>query len=74
MSRPFGQLREKMSPEAQRKSEEKAREMLKEILLRELGTDMQISILRRRIEEMGGSLEITAHFPEGDVRLSQLGC
>ncbi len=73
MTRPFRQLRERMSPEAQKKSEEKAQEMLREMLIRELDADMHISSLRRHIEEMGGTLEITARFPEGDVRLSQLG-
>ncbi len=34
-------------------------------------TDMYISTLRRFIEAMGGRLEITAHFPEGDVRINQ---
>jgi len=32
--------------------------------------DMHISTLRRHIEAMGGSLEIVARFPEGDVRIS----
>jgi len=34
-------------------------------------TDMYISTLRRFIEAMGGKLEISAHFPEGDVRINQ---
>jgi len=33
--------------------------------------DMQISTLRRVIEALGGKLEIIAHLPTGDVRLSQ---
>lgn len=33
-------------------------------------TDMYISTLRSHIEAMGGELEITAHFPEGTVRIS----
>ncbi|MCP4488036.1 MAG: hypothetical protein GY820_12050 [Gammaproteobacteria bacterium] len=33
--------------------------------------DMYISTLRRFIEAMGGELEISAHFPEGDVRINQ---
>jgi len=33
--------------------------------------DMYISTLRRFIEAMGGQLEISAHFPEGDVRINQ---
>lgn len=34
-------------------------------------TDMYISTLRHAIEAMGGKLEISAHFPEGDVRINQ---
>src|SRR5262245_1103911 len=33
--------------------------------------DMYVSTLRRFVEAMGGTLEIRAHFPEGDVRISQ---
>ncbi len=34
-------------------------------------TDMHVSTLRRYVEALGGELEIIAHFPEGDVRISQ---
>jgi len=34
-------------------------------------TDMYISTLRRFIEAMGGRLEICAHFPDGNVRITQ---
>jgi DNA-binding XRE family transcriptional regulator len=34
-------------------------------------SDMQISTLRRVIESLGGKLEIIAHLPGGDIRLSQ---
>ncbi|WP_423064037.1 XRE family transcriptional regulator [Candidiatus Paracoxiella cheracis] len=34
-------------------------------------TDMYISTLRRYIEAMGGTLDIIARFPEGDVHVSQ---
>lgn len=34
-------------------------------------TDMYVGTLRRYIQAMGGSLEIIAHFPEGDVRINQ---
>lgn len=34
--------------------------------------DMYLSSLRRMIEAMGGELEITARFPDGDVRLGLL--
>lgn len=33
-------------------------------------TDMYVSTLRRFIEAMGGELEIIAHFPDGDVRVT----
>jgi DNA-binding XRE family transcriptional regulator len=33
-------------------------------------TDMYISTLRSHIEAMGGRLEITAHFPDGTVRIA----
>ncbi len=33
--------------------------------------DMHVSTLRRYVEALGGELEIIAHFPEGDVRISQ---
>jgi hypothetical protein len=39
-------------------------------------TDMYVSNLRRFIEAMGGELRIVAHFPEGDVTItnfSELG-
>jgi hypothetical protein len=35
-------------------------------------TDMHVSTLREVIEAMGGSLEITAHFPDRDYRIDQL--
>lgn len=33
--------------------------------------DMYISTLRRFIEAMGGQLVISAHFPDGDVKINQ---
>lgn len=33
--------------------------------------DMHISTLRRLIEALGGELEIIAHLPGGDIRLTQ---
>jgi len=33
-------------------------------------TDMYISTLRSHIEAMGGELEIIAHFPDGNVKIS----
>ena len=62
-----------------------ARERSQEDLARELGvgqpavaklerrTDMYVSNLRRYIEALGGSLEITARFPEGSVSIINFG-
>ena len=35
--------------------------------------DMYVSNLRRYIEALGGSLEITARFPEGSVNITNFG-
>jgi len=37
----------------------------------ESGTDMQISTLRRIITALGGSMEIIAHMPGADIKISQ---
>lgn len=34
-------------------------------------TDMYISTLRSYIQAMGGDLEITARFPDGEIRINQ---
>jgi len=36
-------------------------------------TDMYVSTLRNYIEAMGGSLKITAEFPEGIIEINQFG-
>ncbi len=36
-------------------------------------TDMKVSTLREVIEAMGGKLELVAHFPAGDVKITRLG-
>jgi len=36
-------------------------------------TDMYVSTLRRYVEAMGGTLEIVARFPDGDVEIEQFG-
>jgi transcriptional regulator with XRE-family HTH domain len=33
--------------------------------------DMQITTLRRLVQALGGELEIIAHLPRGDIRISQ---
>lgn len=35
--------------------------------------DMYVSTLRRYLEALGGTLEIVAHFPDRDVRITQFG-
>ncbi len=42
-----------------------------EISKLEKRTDTYVSTLRKYIEALGGSLEIVAHFPEGNVRITQ---
>lgn len=34
-------------------------------------TDLYVSTLRHFVEAMGGELRIMAHFPEGDIEISQ---
>ena len=36
-------------------------------------TDMYLSALRSHIEAMGGRLEVVAHFPDGEVKISNFG-
>jgi hypothetical protein len=40
---------------------------------RERRADMYASNLRRYIEALGGTLEITAHFPDGAVTIADVG-
>jgi predicted transcriptional regulator len=35
--------------------------------------DMYVSNLRRYVEALGGTLEITAHFPDGAVTIADVG-
>ncbi len=35
--------------------------------------DMKVSTLRDTVEAMGGKLELVAHFPTGDVKITRLG-
>ena len=44
-----------------------------EISKLERRADMLVSTLRRYIEAMGGRLDIVATFPDGEVRISNLG-
>lgn len=36
-------------------------------------TDMKVSTLRETVEAMGGRLDLVAHFPAGDVKITRLG-
>lgn len=98
MPRNFKELEAQMAPERLARAEMKAKEILADMLLAEIRTqmgltqaqlakalnikqptlskiesqgDMQIGTLRRIIEALGGELELIAHLPSGDVRLSQ---
>jgi hypothetical protein len=44
-----------------------------EISKLERRADMLVSTLRRYVEAMGGKLDIVATFPEGEVRIPNLG-
>jgi hypothetical protein len=73
------QMRAEMPLQELRRARELSQTRIAEILGREQGdvsklehrTDMYVSTLRSYIEAMGGRLDIIAHFPEGDVRITQ---
>ena len=44
-----------------------------EISKLEKRADTYVSTVRKYVEALGGSLEIIAHFPEGEVRITQFG-
>lgn len=99
MAKPFRTLREKMSPEAQRRAAEKTAAMIRDMPLKDLREarnltqvqlakalgveqaaisrmerrcDMYISTLQTAIKAMGGDLEITAVFADGNrIRIDQ---
>jgi transcriptional regulator with XRE-family HTH domain len=98
VKKSYKELRSKMSLMAQKKSEAKAKAMIRDMALNDLRqarslsqehlaqilrtkqaniskierrVDMYISTLRDYIEAMGGELEITAHFPDLNVRINQ---
>ncbi len=74
-------LREAMTLEELRKalalSQEDMAETLKvgqpAVAKLEKRTDMHVSNLRRYVEALGGTLEITAHFPDASVVLTDIG-
>jgi predicted transcriptional regulator len=75
------QLREEMTLEELRKTRELSQEDVAAAL--EVGqpavaklekrADMHVSNLRRYIEALGGTLEITARFPDASVTISNIG-
>lgn len=77
-------LAEKMLREMPLVELRQARNFTQDELARALGTsqasvsklerrsDMYLSTLRRLVEAMGGELEITARFPDGDIRLGRI--
>ena len=74
-------LREQMTLEELRKARDLSQETVAETLAvgqhavakLEKRTDMHVSNLRRYIEALGGTLEITARFPEASVTISNVG-
>ena len=75
------ELREEMSLEALRKTRDLSQEDVAAVLdvgqpavakLERRG-DMHVSNLRRYVEALGGTLEITARFPEKSVVINSLG-
>ena len=56
----------------ERSQEDLAREQNVVAKLEKRG-DMHVSNLRRYVEALGGSLEITARFPEGSVNITNFG-
>jgi transcriptional regulator with XRE-family HTH domain len=99
MAKSFDTLtNETMTESARERSDERAREIMAELLLSELRRsvglsqaelatalgmkqptlsrlenqdDMYVSTLHRLIIALGGELEFIAHFPQGDIRLTQ---
>ena len=74
-------LREEMTLEELRKARDLSQEEIAKALAvgqpavakLEKRTDMHISNLRRYIEAMGGTLEITARFPDASIVISNIG-
>lgn len=74
-------LRREMALRELRTALELSQEQLAEILKVDQGaisrlerkTDMMLHTLRRFVEAMGGTLELHARFPEGDVKIAGLG-
>lgn len=72
------ELREEMAMHELRQALGASQEILAEqlkvmqpaIAKMERRADIRISSLRKMIEAMGGSLEIKAHFPQGDVTIT----
>jgi Holliday junction resolvase-like predicted endonuclease len=61
MAKKFSELRAVMSPAAQQQTNKNAKAMLSE---------MPLHSLCRRIEAMGGELDIIARFPDGTVKIN----
>jgi len=87
--RPFSELTKGFSPERRARIAAKAAALRETMTLEELRksrslsqeelaatldvADMHVSNLRRYIEALGGTLEITARFPEASVLLTNIG-
>lgn len=74
-------LREEMTLEEVRKSRGRSQEELASelsvgqpaVAKLEKRPDMHVSNLRRYVEALGGTLQITARFPDADIVISQVG-
>ena len=73
MAHEFSKLEAAMSPDSIKRSKMMAHQMTVDLLHSQLESqpEMQFSPLRRLIESLGGNLELIAHLPEGDVRITQ---
>ena len=75
------ELREEMTLEELRKARSRSQEEIAAALTvgqpavakLERRTDMHVSNLRRYVEALGGTLEITARFPDASVVLTNIG-
>ena len=51
----------------------KMRTSQSEVSKLEQRTDTYVSTLRAYVKALGGTLELVAHFPEGDIQIAQFG-
>ena len=87
MAKKFEQLKKRMKPASLRKAQAGTKEIMAEMLLAEIRKEAgftqedlagaigvkqpSLSKLERLIHALGGELEIIAHMPSGDIKISQ---